>query len=88
MKAIIKRPIIPNVIYVEDINNSDKDRIFTFKNKKKCVIGRLGVWYYWYYDDSDYYTIADEKIRGGSVRDLVDNTCGSNAIGFSGIFFE
>lgn len=87
MKAIIKRPYIPNVIYVEDINNFDKDRIFTFKDGKKCVIGRLGVWYYWYYDSSNYYTIADEKIRGGSVRDLVESTFVAG-FGFSGVFFE
>lgn len=88
MKAVIKRPIVPNVIYVEDITGADKGRLFTFKDKKKCVIGRLGVWYYWYYADSDYYTIADEKIRGGSVMDLVENTCGSNANGFKGVFME
>lgn len=87
MKAIIKRPVIPNVIYVEDIMDADKDRIFTFKDGKKCVIGRLGMWYYWY-EDSNYYTIVNEKIRGGSVRDLVENTCRSNTNGFSGVFMK
>lgn len=87
MKAIIKRPVIPNVIYVEDITDTDKDNIFTFKGEKKCIIGRLGMWYYWY-EDSDHYTIADERVRGGSVRDLVENTCGSGANGFSGVFMK
>lgn len=87
MKAIIKRPYIPNVMYVEDITNADKGRIFTFKDGKKCVIGRLGLWYYWYYDSSNHYTIADEKIRGGSVRDLVESTFVAG-FGFSGVFFE
>lgn len=86
MKTIIKKSVIPNVIYAEDVTAFDSCKIFTLKEGKRCVIRRLGVWYYWYYEDN--CTIADEKVRGGSVRDLVENTCGSNANGFEGVFMK